>query len=134
MVPSMHHSPSGLTHASWLYLLLAKEPKSHRRRSLGTGRHQRHHSNGEEEALEMAWPCTYQKRDRHPYAALTWAPPGKSGRGRPLGTWRRIIEAEMEEAGKNWSEIRWLAQDRPEWRSFVDALRSIGGQEDWVSE
>ena len=58
VVPSMHHSPSGLTHASWLYLLLAKEPKSHRRRSLEIGRHQRHHSKDEEEALEMAWPCT----------------------------------------------------------------------------
>ena len=25
------------------------------------------------------------KKDRHLYAALTWAPPGKRGRGRPLG-------------------------------------------------
>ena len=40
------------------------------------------------------------KKDCHPYAALTWAPPGKRGRGRPLGTWRRTTEAEMEEAGK----------------------------------
>ena len=76
------------------------------------------------------WLCHVlrMKKDRHPYAALTWAPPGKRGRGRPLGTWRRTIEAEMEEAGKNWSEIRWLVHDRPEWRSFVDALRSIGAK------
>ena len=39
-----------------------------------------------------------------------------------VGTWRRTIEAEMEEAGKNWGELGWLAQDRPGWRSFVDAF------------
>ena len=41
--------------------------------------------------------CT--KKDRKLYAALTWAPRGKKGRGRPLGTWGRTTEAEMEEAG-----------------------------------
>ena len=58
--------------------------------------------------------CT--KKDRKLYAALTWAPRGKKGRGRPLGTWGRTTEAEMEEAGKNWNELRCLAQDRPKWK------------------
>ena len=47
-----------------------------------------------------------------------------------VGTWRRTIEAEMEEAGKNWGELGWLAQDRPGWRSFVDAFCSTGSEED----
>ena len=69
------------------------------------------------------------KKDRHPYAALTWAPPGKRDRGRPLGTWRPTTEAEMEEAGKTWDELRWLAQDQPEWRSSVNALGFTGSEE-----
>ena len=28
------------------------------------------------------------KKDRHPYAALTWAPLGNMGKSSPLGTWR----------------------------------------------
>ena len=33
------------------------------------------------------WLCHVlrMKKDRHPYAALTWAQPGKRGGGRPLG-------------------------------------------------
>ena len=40
------------------------------------------------------------------------------------------IEAEMEEAGKTWNELQWLAQDRPGLRSFVDTLCSTGSKED----
>ena len=64
------------------------------------------------------------KKGRHPLEALSWAPPGKRHRGRPLGTWRRTIEDEMETAGKTWNELRWLAQDRSEWKKFVGALCS----------
>ena len=67
-------------------------------------------------------------RNRHPHAALRWAPPGKRRRGRPLGTWRRTIESEMREAGKTWNELTWLAQDRDAWRSFVGALCSSGSE------
>ena len=67
-------------------------------------------------------------RNRHPHAALRWAPPGKRRRGRPLGTWRRTVENEMKEAGKTWNELTWLAQDRDAWRSFVGALCSRGSE------
>ena len=67
------------------------------------------------------------KKGRHPLEALSWAPPGKRSRGRPLGTWRRTIEEEMEAAGKTWSELRWLSQDRAAWRKLVDALCSPSG-------
>ena len=87
-----------------------------------------------QEVKKRRWKCLghalRKKKDRHPYAALTWAPPGKRGRGRLLGTWRRTGEAEMEEAGKTWNELRWLAHDRSGWRSFVDALCSTGSEED----
>ena len=39
----------------------------------------------------------------------------------------------MEEAGKTWNELWWLARDRPtRGANFFDALCSIGSEEDWV--
>ena len=37
---------------------LSHATKSHQQGSLEAGRHRRHRPRGEEEALEMAWPCT----------------------------------------------------------------------------
>ena len=65
-------------------------------------------------------------RSRHPFIALTWNPQGQRHRGRPQGTWRRTIDDERKEAGKTWNELRWLAQDRTQWRNFVGALCSQG--------
>ena len=65
-------------------------------------------------------------RSRHPLIALTWNPQGKRRTGRPQGTWRRTMEDERKKAGKTWNELRWLAQDRDEWRKFVGALCSQG--------
>jgi len=70
------------------------------------------------------------KKERHPHAVLTWAPPGKRKRGRPLGTWRRTVEEEMSDVGKTWYELRWLAMDRAGWRDFVNTLCSTGSEED----
>ena len=67
------------------------------------------------------------KKTRHPLEALSWAPPGKRNRGRPLGTWRRMVEEEMRAEGKTWHELRWLAQDRTGWRALVGALCSPSG-------
>ena len=69
-------------------------------------------------------------KNRHPHAALRWAPPGKRKRGRPLGMWRRTNEEEMKAAGKTWNEVSWLAQDRDGWRKFVGALCSSRSEED----
>ena len=65
-------------------------------------------------------------KERHPRKILRWTPPGKRSRGRPTGTWRRTVEQEMNESGKTWIELTWLAQDRGAWRKFVDALCSTG--------
>ena len=67
------------------------------------------------------------KKGQHPLDALSWAPPGKRLQGRQLGTWQRTIEDEMKTAGKMWNELRWLAQDRSEWKKFVGALCSPSG-------
>ncbi len=72
----------------------------------------------------------HMKKERHPHAVLTYVPPGKRKRGRPLGTWRHTVEEELTEAGKTWYELRWLAQDWPGWKGFVGALCSTGSEED----
>ena len=69
-------------------------------------------------------------RSRHPHVALRWHPPGNRKRGRPLGTWRRTVEAEMNEMGKTWHELKWMAQDREGWKRYVGALCSTGSEED----
>ncbi|XP_078581995.1 uncharacterized protein LOC144865280 [Branchiostoma floridae x Branchiostoma japonicum] len=69
-------------------------------------------------------------KNRHPYVALKWTPQGKRSRGRPLGTWRRTVEGEMKAARKTWHEVRWMAQDRKDWKKFVSALCSIKGSEE----
>ena len=65
------------------------------------------------------------KKERHPHTVLTWVPPSTRKPSRSLATWRRTVE-EMTEAGKNWYELRWLAQDRGGWRTFVGTLCSTG--------
>ncbi|XP_054279259.1 uncharacterized protein LOC128997645 [Macrosteles quadrilineatus] len=57
--------------------------------------------------------------------ALSWNPQGHRRRGRPRMTWRRTIEEEIRDAGKNWREVRALAANRVRWRCFVEALCSV---------
>ena len=82
----------------------------------------------EEDILKRRWrwightlrkPATSTTRQ-----ALTWNPQGKRKRGRPRNTWRRDLDADMKKAGtgRNWGELERLAQDRAEWRRFVDGL------------
>ena len=85
-----------------------------------------------EEVKRRRWTwlghCLRMTKSRLPNAALRWAPPGKRKRGRPMGTWRRTIEEEMQ--GKTWNEIGWMAQDRDAWRRHVGALCSVRSPED----
>jgi hypothetical protein len=65
---------------------------------------------------------TLRKDDEQPSkVALQWNPQGKRGRGRPGNSWRRST---LREAGRSWSELRYLVADRDEWRKLVDNLGS----------
>ena len=37
--------------------------------------------------------------------------------GRLRNTWRRVLKADVEEAGYNWRQLKRLAQDRNAWRN-----------------
>ena len=55
--------------------------------------------------------------------AMTWTPPGCRTRGRPKGSWRRMVNQEMERQGwRSWADVREAAQSREEWRLDIAAL------------
>ena len=58
---------------------------------------------------------------QNPCIALTWAPEGKSSRGRPSETWRRAVEGEREKMGfATWNEAVAAARARADWRRQVN--------------
>ena len=54
--------------------------------------------------------------------ALQWNPQGTRTRGRPRGTWRRVVVEDMERSGQSWNKLQKLAQDRAGWKVFVCGL------------
>jgi hypothetical protein len=65
---------------------------------------------------------TLRKDDDQPSkVALQWNPQGNRGMGKPRHSWRRST---LREAGRGWNELRYLAEDRDEWRKLVDDLGS----------
>ena len=50
---------------------------------------------------------------------MEWKPNGKRKRGRPALTWKRTIEKDLEDGGKQWFSAKRLAQDRQKWNRFM---------------
>ena len=64
---------------------------------------------------------------RKPYTSITrkaleWNPQGKRSRGRPKGTWKRVMEEDIDKSGQAWTSIKKMAQDRDGWKAFVGGL------------
>jgi len=55
--------------------------------------------------------------------ALNWNPPGQRSRGRPKNTWQVCVKTEAEMNGVKWNEMSTLAENRPNFDRFVNALR-----------
>jgi hypothetical protein len=53
--------------------------------------------------------------------ALQWNPQGNRGRGRPRNRWRRST---LREAGRSWSKLGYLMEDRDKWKKPVVDLCS----------
>ena len=65
---------------------------------------------------------TLRKEDGEiPKSALLWNLQGNRKRGRPRNSWRRSVN---KEAGRSWSELRFLAADRRKWKGLIDNLCS----------
>jgi hypothetical protein len=59
------------------------------------------------------------------YSVLVGRPEGKRPLGRPRHRWKDNIKMDLEEIwidGANWI---WLAQDRVQWRAFVNTLMNL---------
>src|SRR5262249_34722918 len=56
--------------------------------------------------------------------ALDSNPQGTRRRGRPKQTWKRTVVDEARRAGKEWSEVKALAQNRIRWRPMLP--RGVG--------
>jgi hypothetical protein len=76
-----------------------------------------------QEELEFRWTGhTLRKDDEQPSkVALQWNSQGNRGRGRPRNSWRRST---LREAGRSWSELRYLAVDQDKWEKPGDDLCS----------
>ena len=72
---------------------------------------------------------------------LTWNPERTPQQhDRPRNTWRRDLEADVEETGHNWRRLERLIQDRRVWLSDVGGLCPRRGDEgfawliDWLTQ
>jgi len=74
----------------------------------------------------MRW-STYVARlqERNGYKSLIGKPEGKTALGRPKRRWEDNIRMDFKEIG--WEGLDWLhlAQDREQWRAFVNERRGI---------
>jgi hypothetical protein len=70
--------------------------------------------------MEMDW--THFKETSWRYRL---DPTGARRRGLPRQTWTRTTDEEITEMGKNWREVKAVANLRKRWRSFTGALCSI---------
>ena len=53
---------------------------------------------------------------------LAWNPQGQRKKGRPRNTWRRDLEAEINNIKKSWRELQEIARDRKTWHELVEGL------------
>jgi hypothetical protein len=59
------------------------------------------------------------------YRVLVGRPEGKRPLGRPRHKWENIIKMDLREMGINGANWIWLAQDRVQWRAFVNMVTNL---------
>jgi hypothetical protein len=62
---------------------------------------------------------------RGAYRVLVGRPEGKRPLGRPRRRWEDKIKMDLREIGINVSNWIWLAQDRIQWRAFVNTVINL---------
>ena len=69
----------------------------------------------------LTWLGHLHRREANyiPKMIMEWKPDGKRKRGRPALTWRRTIEKDLEDGGRQWFSAKRLAQDRQKWNRFT---------------
>jgi hypothetical protein len=59
------------------------------------------------------------------YTVLVGRPEGKRPLGRPRHRWEDNIKLDLREIGINEANWIWLAQDRVQWRAFVNTVMNL---------
>jgi hypothetical protein len=59
------------------------------------------------------------------YRVLVGRPKGKRPLGRPRHGWEDNIKLDLREIGIDWANWIWLAQDRVQWRAFVNTVMNL---------
>jgi hypothetical protein len=54
-----------------------------------------------------------------------WRPEGKRPLGRPRRRWKGNIKMDLREIGIDGANWIWLAQDRVQWRAFVNTVMNL---------
>jgi hypothetical protein len=62
---------------------------------------------------------------RSVYGVLVWRPEGKRPLGRPRRRWEDNIKMDLREIGIDGANWIRLAQDRVQWRAFVNTVMNL---------
>lgn len=74
------------------------------------------------EQKQLAWWGHLQRMSNATQVKKIWESKtqGKRKRGRPKQTWDSVVGREISKRGKTWTEARGIAQDRKEWKRFIE--------------
>jgi hypothetical protein len=69
--------------------------------------------------------CGTHGEGRGAYRVLVGRPEGKRPLGRPRHRWEDNIKMDLGEIGIDGANWIWLAQDRVQWRAFVNTVMNL---------
>jgi hypothetical protein len=70
----------------------------------------------------VGWTCGTHGEERGAYRVLVGRPEGKRPLGRPRRRWEDNIKMDLREIGIDGANWIRLAQDRVQWRAFVNTV------------
>jgi hypothetical protein len=73
----------------------------------------------------VGWICGTHGEGRGAYKVLVGRPEGKRSLGRPRRRWEDNIKMDLGEIGIDWANWIRLAQDRVQWRAFVNTAMNL---------
>jgi hypothetical protein len=75
--------------------------------------------------LRWPWHAARKGEERNAYRILVRNPEGKRPLGRPRRRWKDNFKVDLREIG--WGGMDWiaLAQDRNQWRAFVNTVMNL---------
>jgi hypothetical protein len=73
----------------------------------------------------MGWTCGTHGEGRGAYRVLVGRPEGKRPLGRPRRRWEDNIKTDLGEIGIDEANWILLAQDKVQWRAFVNTMMNL---------